>query len=78
MALNPFIDAGRVTKRIELEVKDEFKPHFNIERDVMHYSLGCGLHAAMNENFILSINAGKPMSKQDGSLGLYIGTNWLF
>ena len=43
-----------------------------------HFTYGCGLHIALNENFVLAINYGMAANKQDGKSGLYIGTNWLF
>lgn len=83
IALNPFIDAGKITKRIpttplELMPPGPHSQHFTFDDDQFHFSAGCGLHIALNENFVLAVNYGRALSKQDGTSGLYIGTNWLF
>ncbi len=81
-AVNPFVDAGRVVGRIETDlsgvpsnVRDDF---FSSQEEKMHYTAGCGLHIALNENFVLAINYGRALDRNDGKSGLYIGTNWLF
>lgn len=43
-----------------------------------HNSLGAGLHCAMNDNFILTMDLGKALNKSDGNFGFYIHMNWLF
>ena len=46
---------------------------------VIHYTAGLGLKLVMNHNMVLSFEAGKPFSKNDGA-GLWtnIGFNYLF
>jgi len=44
----------------------------------MHYSYGAGLIVAMNENFVISMDYGLAMDKQDGKRGFYMGLNYLF
>jgi len=82
LALNPFLDAGMIIKEIDMSVLNLGQgitaPHFNNSKDKMHYTAGCGLHIALNENFVLAINYGRTFSRLDGKSGLYIGTNWLF
>lgn len=82
IALNPFMDAGVVTKRIStwgnLTGNPELDRHFSGKDESLHYTAGCGLHIALNENFVLALNYGRALNKQDGRSGLYIGTNWLF
>ncbi len=43
-----------------------------------HNSAGAGLHGAMNENFIVTMDLGKAFLESDGDFGFYIHMNWLF
>jgi outer membrane protein assembly factor BamA len=52
--------------------------YFNPGAEKMHGSYGAGLRLAMNQNFVISIDYGRVMNKQDGDSGLYIGMNYLF
>jgi len=81
IALNPFMDAGIVTKKIKPWGTTTGTPldnYFNSSDEKLHLTAGCGLHIALNENFVLAINFGHALNAQDGKNGLYIGTNWLF
>ena len=44
----------------------------------MHFSSGLGLRLALNENFMVTIDYGFALNKQDGSSGLYIGIGHMF
>ena len=44
----------------------------------MHFSTGLGLRVAYSENFILTVDYGFALNKQDGSSGLYIGIGHMF
>jgi len=74
-AINTFVDAGTVVQKQRL---DYSFANFTAKEDNLHLSYGGGLHVAMNENFVLSINYGLAHSEQDGKSGLYFGTSWLF
>lgn len=83
IALNPFFDAGRVVRLIELDESkiplDEVASNYLTgNKEKFHFTAGCGLHIALNENFVISANIGKALDLQDGKIGVYIGTNWLF
>lgn len=83
VALNPFFDIGKTTRGIDLSYinMDSIDPNQNFftrKNETLHYTYGCGIHFALNENFVVSINYGRAGSKQDGKDGLYIGSNWLF
>jgi hemolysin activation/secretion protein len=81
IALNPFLDAGMVTKRIKswgTTFGSRLDFHYSGNNEKPHFTTGCGLHIALNENFVLAINYGRALNRQDGKSGLYIGTNWLF
>lgn len=82
LALNGFSDIGTVTDPYAFDVSNltqaQKDKYFNLEKDKLHFTVGAGFHAAMNENFVLSINYGRALDAQDGKSGLYIATNWIF
>jgi outer membrane protein assembly factor BamA len=77
IGLGLFFDTGLVTY-------DYIPPELSVDTDIgnsggrFHNSLGAGLHAAMNENFVLSFDWGKALNRNDGDSGFYIQLNWLF
>ncbi len=86
-ALSTFFDSGRVIKNYEVEGRakdityfppDEEDQYFDFGTENFHNTVGAGLHIAMNQNFILAIDYGKALNKQDGNSGIYIGLNFLF
>jgi hypothetical protein len=83
LALNPFLDAGMVVQKVPVEIanvppQENIPDYFTGENESMHFSSGCGLHLALNENFVVAADIGYALSKLDGGLGVYIGINWLF
>ncbi len=85
IALSAFWDAGMVVQRVKVDTSkvvvppgENFSDYFSGKKDSLHNSLGAGLHFAMNENFIIAIDYGRALNKQDGKSGLYIGLNFLF
>jgi len=83
LALSPFMDFGQVVvdKKIDLSgipSSVDQTQYFKSGNDKMHISYGCGLHLAMNQNFIIAADLGFPADEQDGTMGLYIGLNFLF
>ena len=86
LGLNAFYDAGMVVKEIKYDRSripaDEKALHFNadfLNKDGLHSGAGLGLRAVLNENFILAIDYGLPLKKQDGDKGgLYISLGNLF
>jgi len=77
-----FLDGGMVVQ--DRKVYTNLVPenlqsfYFNSSDDRMHFSSGLGLRLAMNENFVLTIDYGFALNKQDGSSGLYIGIGHMF
>lgn len=47
-------------------------------REALHGSVGGGFWFSMNKNFITAIEIGRPLTSQDGSLGLYINLGFSF
>lgn len=83
-ALNGFADAGLVVNpfsidqsKIPVEERDQYFD-FSYSNDKLHPSAGAGLRVALNENFILAVDYGFAMNKQDGAKGLYINIGNLF
>jgi len=83
-ALNGFSDFGMVVQQVKFDkskiIDSDQKKYFDFsyENDKIHPSLGAGLRIALNENFILAIDYGFAMNKQDGAKGLYINIGNLF
>ena len=78
IATNPFFDAGNVLQAYRLE-EQKRAGLYSGDEYVIHYTAGLGLKLVMNHNMVLSFEAGKPFSKNDGA-GLWtnIGFNYLF
>jgi len=89
-ALNTFADAGMVVKPFKVDevylksqiISGEENPDnyfdFSYSNDKLHPSAGTGLRIALNENFILAVDYGFALNKQDGAKGLYISIGNLF
>jgi len=88
LGLNAYTDVGQVVQntdmdydaiRTEIEAAGEsFDNYFKPNSEKLHMSVGAGLRVAMNQNFIIAVDFGKAIEKQDGNTGLYIGLNYLF
>jgi hypothetical protein len=52
--------------------------YFPDEKESLHIAYGAGLHFALNENFIVAVDYGMAVKKEDGIKGLYIGLNFLY
>lgn len=81
--LNGFMDIGQVTKKIDLgnklnSIQQPITDYFNIGAEKLHKSVGGGLRLAINYNFIIAVDYGVALNKQDGDTGMYIGLNYLF
>jgi outer membrane protein assembly factor BamA len=78
LALNGFMDAGRVVSNKKIPEESVLGNFYNPGEEALHISLGGGFRIAMNENFIIAVDYGKPLDIRDGDGGLYIGLNYLF
>ena len=87
VGLNAFMDAGMVVQQIKFDesripAADKslyFDTGYINKNDGLHSGAGLGLRAVLNENFILAIDYGLPLKKQDGDKGgLYISIGNLF
>lgn len=82
LGLLGFFDAGMVVqdqpvdKTLIPEVEQQV--YFDKGNDALHMTTGLGLRAALNENFIVSVDYGFALDRRDGSSGLYIGIAHVF
>ena len=79
-ALDAFTDAGMVTGKYKFNISSPEALTFlnKGSAEKLHQSVGAGLYAAMNQNFVVSCNYGIATDKRDGNSGLYIGLDFLF
>lgn len=83
LGLNGFADFGKVTKKIGFSLPTNLGTYskadfFKNDAEKFHTSVGAGLRIAMNENFVIAVDYGRALNKQDGKSGMYIGLNYLF
>jgi outer membrane protein assembly factor BamA len=87
IALSAFADAGMVTQKYEFdssglsETLPDHMPASIIDPDakeIPHMGVGGGIHFALNDNFIVTVDYGFALKKSDGDTGLYIGLDFLF
>ncbi len=82
LGLTGFLDGGMVVQDHPVNInsvpveKQSF--YFNKSADRLHLCTGMGLRIAINENFIIALDYGFALSKQDGNSGLYIGIGNIF
>jgi len=80
-ALSGFLDGGIVTGKYKIDtsaVPTEYSDYFSAGKEKLHLGAGAGLHIAMNQNFIIAVDYGRALDKNDGKSGLYIGLNFLY
>lgn len=93
VALSAFADAGMVTQKYQFSTDGiptepvngqpgyGDRPESVIDLDakeIPHVGFGGGVHIALNENFIITVDYGMAAKKDDGDSGLYINLNFLF
>ncbi len=80
LALVGFTDAGMVTRKYDFQTNNpDALKYINLgDTEKFHQSYGLGFYGAMNQNFVVSVNYGMAVNKNDGTNGLYIGLDFLF
>lgn len=87
IALSAFMDGGLVTQKYKFDasgVPDVLPDDFPDQvldlnaQETVHIGFGGGIHFALNQNFIITVDYGLAAKKEDGSSGLYINLNYLF
>jgi len=71
LALSGFYDAGTITNTYNTTA-----PKYKSES--LHNALGGGFRIAINNNFIVSVDFGHCLNKEDGDNALYIDLGWLW
>lgn len=93
LSLNGFVDGGQVITPVKFSTSNVDWDNYNwqtpdaslakedlfgADKESLHLSYGAGLRIAMNRNFIIAVDHGRPFDKRDGASGTYIGLNFLF
>ena len=87
IALSAFADAGMVTQKYDFDssgMPGALPPDLPSEiidldaKEVPHVGVGGGIHFILNHNFIVTVDYGMALKKEDGDTGLYINLNYLF
>lgn len=81
LGLIGFFDAGMVVQDRPVDrskVTGNASFYFDTGSDLPHFGTGIGLRAALNENFIISVDYGFALDRRDGTSGLYIGIGNIF
>ncbi len=87
IALSAFADAGMVTQKYDFNssgIPGSLPGHLPSEiidpeaKEVPHMGVGGGIHFALNQNFIVTVDYGIAVKKEDGDTGLYINLDFLF
>ncbi len=82
LGLTAFLDGGMVVQDHKIQIntipENEQPFYFNESADRLHLATGLGLRIAINDNFIIAVDYGFAMNKQDGASGLYIGIGNIF
>ncbi len=83
-SLHAFADAGMVVQDVKIDrslISSEDQARyfdFSYKNDKLHPSAGLGLRIALNHNFILAVDYGFALKKQDGKGGAYINIGNLY
>jgi outer membrane protein assembly factor BamA len=81
LGLNAFVDMGIVTSPYDFNtdnVPAEDLPDMELADESLHIGYGAGVRFVINSNFIVAVDYGLAVKKEDGKSGMYIGLNYLF
>ncbi len=87
IALSGFVDAGMVTQKYDFDysgMPDDLPADYPDQildldaKEVPHFGFGGGIHFALNQNFIITVDYGMAAKKADGESGLYVNLDFLF
>ncbi len=89
IGLDLFYDIGMITNAIDLPgdiettfnsyyPTDNFTDYFKPGEEKLHQCVGLSIMPVMNQNFVIAIDIGKALDKQDGNIGFSMGLNYLF
>lgn len=89
LGIDLFYDAGMITSKYKLpdnlrsafESKMSgynFDDFFNPGGEKLHQCVGISIMPVWGQNFVVAVDIGKALNKQDGNIGVMIGLNYLF
>ncbi|MFC2089453.1 BamA/TamA family outer membrane protein [Bacteroidota bacterium] len=85
IALSSFVDAGMVLQKYHLPENlltdhPDAAPYFNMNaKEVPHVGYGAGIHFAINQNQIVTVNTAWAVKEEDGiGMNLYINLSFLY
>ncbi len=89
LGLNGFYDFGVITRDVTmpsdvptkfttLYPTENYTDYFKTGKDKLHQSTGVSVMVVINRNFVIAVDLGKALDKQDGNIGFSIGLNYLF
>lgn len=91
LGMNLFSDGAMVTREFDMgpvfDIADKFVPITNAKKDTPHITMGAGFRFIMNENFIIALDYGTPIThfmknsplyNQDGTGAFYVNLGYLF
>jgi hypothetical protein len=79
-AVAGFTDVGKVTDKYKIMPTTSKGENYLTQgtSETWHQSVGLGFYVAMNQNFVVAFNYGKPLNKKDGDNGFYINLDFMF
>jgi len=76
IALSGFFDSSGMPDVLPDDLPDQI---LNMDaKEVPHIGFGGGIHFALNQNFIVTVDYGMAAKKADGDTGLYVNMDFLF
>lgn len=81
IALTGFTDAGMITGKYKLPSTTNSEAISWLAsggKERLHVTYGAGVHFAINDNFIITVDRAKATDHRDGSKATYVGLNFLF
>lgn len=78
LVLNPFFDAGTITRFYRLDEQKALPAFYTDSRRRVFMSAGLGAKFHMNTNFIMSLEAGRGFDNEVGALTFSMATTYLF
>jgi outer membrane protein assembly factor BamA len=79
IGLNAFTDMGIVSNEYKISPASNYAAFdYRPDNEKMHYGVGGGVRIILNHNFIVAIDCGNPLNKQDGKTAFYVDFDYLF
>lgn len=76
ISTNPFFDCGAIVHPFRLDAERGSAAYRQVTK--LHETFGAGLKIVMNKNFVMGVEAARPVDPADGGWRFIYGTNYLF